>query len=87
MPHQADTDSNLAQAGGKQRANGGRLLLIGGVLLAIGLAILLLAGDADLLAYIGMALMALAAPPVIAGLGLLLSGLVSGRASDRKPFA
>lgn len=87
MPHQANTDPNLARAGGKQRGNGGRLLLIGGVLFAIGLVILLVGGDANLPAYVGVALMALAAPPAIAGLALFLSGLVSGRAAKQKPFA
>ncbi len=87
MPHQANTDRNLAQAGEKQKANGARLLLIGGVLFALGLVVVLLGGDENLPAYIGVALMTLATPPTIAGLGLFLSGLVSGRASDHKPFA
>jgi hypothetical protein len=87
MPYQANTDANLAKAGGKQRANGGRLLLSGAVLFAIGLVVVLLGGDENLPVYIGVALMALSAPPLIAGLGLFLTGLVSGRASERKPFA
>jgi hypothetical protein len=87
MPHQANTDKTLAEAGHKQRANGGRLLLIGGVLFAIGLVVLLLGKDENLPAYIGVAIMTLSAPPMIAGGGLLLTGLVSGRASERKPFA
>ena len=87
MPHQANTDQNLARAGGKQRASGGRLLMIGGLLLAAGLAVLLLVGDQDIPAYIGAATMTLGAPPTIAGTALMLSGLVSGRASKQKPFA
>ena len=87
MPQQANTDKNLAEAGGRQRGNGGRLLAIGAVLFAIGLTVLLLNSDANLQAYIGVALMTLAAPPLIAGTALLLSGVVSGRASKQKPFA
>ena len=87
MPHQANTDANLSHVGEKQRWNGARLLLIGGVLFAIGLIVLLIGKDGNLPAYIGVALMALAAPPSIAGIALLLSGAVSGRASKRKPFA
>jgi VIT1/CCC1 family predicted Fe2+/Mn2+ transporter len=87
MPHQANTDANLSRAGEKQRANGARLLLIGGILFAIGLIITLIGGDENLPAYIGVTLMTLAAPPTIAGLALFLSGVVSGRASKQKPFA
>ena len=87
MPHQANTDANLSRAGAKQRANGARLLLIGGVLFLLGLIPVLLAGDENLPAYIGVTLMTLATPPTIAGLALLVSGLVSGRAAKQKPFA
>ena len=87
MPHQANTDHNLARAGDKQRANGARLLLAGGVLFALGLVVVLLGGDENLPAYIGVTLMTLAAPPTIAGIALFLSGAVSGRASKQKPFA
>ena len=87
MPHQANTDPNLARTGDKQRTNGARLLLIGGVLFAIGLLVVLLGGDDNLPAYIGVTLMTLATPPTIAGLALFLSGFVSGRASKQKPFA
>ena len=88
MPHQANTDQNLARAGGKQRGNGARLLMIGGFMVAVGLAVFLLTlGDANIATYIGLALMALGAPPTIAGTALMLSGLVSGRASKQKPFA
>ena len=87
MPHQANTDANLSRAGDKQRANGARFLLIGGILFAIGLVVVLLGGDENLPAYIGVTLMTLATPPTIAGLALFLSGLVSGRAAKNKPFA
>jgi hypothetical protein len=87
MPLQANTDANLSRAGEKQRTNGARLLLIGGVLFVIGLIVTLLGGDENLPAYIGVTFMTLATPPTIAGLGLFLTGLVSGRASERKPSA
>jgi hypothetical protein len=87
MPHQANTDANLAHAGDKQRANGARLLLIGGVLFAIGLIITLIGGDENMPAYIGVTFMTLAAPPTIAGVGLWLAGMVSGRSAKGKPFA
>ena len=87
MPHQANTDPNLSRAGKKQRGNGARLLVIGGVLLAVGLAVLLLLGDQNIPAYVGAALMTLGAPPTIAGAALMVSGVVSGRASKQKPFA
>jgi VIT1/CCC1 family predicted Fe2+/Mn2+ transporter len=87
MPHQANTDQNLARAGDKQRTNGARLLLIGGVLFLLGLIPVLVAGDEDIPAYIGVTLMTLAAIPTIAGLALFISGAVSGRAAKHKPFA
>ena len=87
MPHQANTDANLSRAGDKQRANGARLLLLGGILFVLGLIPVLIAGDENMPAYIGVALMTLATPPTLAGLALFLSGLVSGRASKQKPFA
>ena len=87
MPLQANTDANLSRAGEKQRANGARLLLIGGVLFLLGLIPVLIAGDENMPAFIGVTLMTLATPPTIAGLALFVSGAVSGRASKQKPFA
>ena len=87
MPHQANTDQDLARAGEKQRGNSAKLMLIGGLLFAVGLITFLLRGDADVATYLGIALMTLAAPPMIAGVALFLSGAVSGRASKQKPVA
>ena len=87
MPYQANTDENLAEVGHKQRASAARLLLIGAVFFAIGVIVFLLGKDENVVTYVGVAIMTLSAPPMIAGTGLLLSGLVSGRASERKPFA
>ena len=87
MPHQANTDANLARAGAKQRANSARLLLVGAAMIVIGLVVLLLGKDDNLPAYIGVALMTLGAPPTIAGVALFLPCAVSGPASKQKPFA
>ena len=87
MPHQANTDANLGRAGDKQRANGARLLLIGGILFAVGLVVRLLSGDENVPTYIAVTLWTLATPPTLAGLALFLTGAVSGRAAKQKPFA
>ena len=87
MPHQANTDTDLSRAGGKQRGSGGRLLAIGAAMIAIGLLVRLVGGDEDVPAFLGVALMSLGAIPTIAGGALLVSGAVSGRASKQKPFA
>jgi len=85
MPIQASTDHDLARAGDKQRTTGSRILLAGGVLFALGL-LLMLVQDAYLTAA-GVALASLATPITIGGVALLGSGLVAGRAAQRKPFA
>ena len=87
MPHQANTDQNLGRAGDKQRSAGARLLLIGGVLFLLGLIPVLVAGDENIPAYIGVTLMTLAAIPTIAGLASFVSGLVAGRTAKQKPSA
>jgi hypothetical protein len=87
MPHQANTDLDLSRAGAKQRGSGGRLLMIGAVMIAVGLLIRIVGDDENLPAFIGVALMSLGAIPTIAGVALMLSGLVSGRAAKNKPFA
>jgi hypothetical protein len=66
-------------------ANGARLLLVGAVLAAIGIALMIpLEGTA---AGIGVALASLGVVPTLAGVGMLLSGLVSRRARSGRPFA
>jgi hypothetical protein len=65
--------------------NGARLLLLGGILAAIGIALMIpLEGTA---AGIGIAIASLATVPTVGGLGLWLSGLVSRRSRAGKPFA
>ena len=85
MHRQASTDPDLAKAGDNQSSAGWRLLMIGGIGFAIGLVFMLINGDIPM--FIGMAVASLAAVPALAGVGLILTGLVSGRASKRKPFA
>jgi hypothetical protein len=74
-----------AQRDDKMVANGSRLLLLGGVLAAIGI-VLMVALDGTA-AGIGIAIASLATVPTLGGLGLWLSGMVSRRARAGKPFA
>jgi len=85
MATQPTTDRGLADTAGRQSSMGWRLLLVGGVLFAIGL-VLMLIGD-DGWNYAGVVFPALATPPTLGGLALHASSLVSHRASQRKPFA
>jgi hypothetical protein len=66
-------------------ATGSKLLLIGGVLFAIGLVLMLVFDSYA--AGIGVAFASLACVPTLAGLGLAGSALVSKRARAGKPFA
>ena len=85
MATQPDTDPRLARTAGSQRRTGSRLLLAGGVLFAVGLGLMLVGdGAAD---FAGVALAALSTPLTLAGLALMASGVVGGRASQQKPFA
>ena len=85
MPVQPDTDRGLERTGEKQNTTGWRFLLLGGILFAIGLIIMVVGEDAA--NFAGVALAALAAPPTLLGLGLVLSGFVSKRSAQHKPFA
>ena len=85
MERQASTDRDLARAGKNQMSTALRLLAIGGAGLVVGLVLWLI--NTELTAFFGMAIGSLAMIPTIVGLGLLLSALVAGRASKRKPFA
>ena len=69
----------------RMQVNGARLLLLGGILAAIGIALMIpLDGTA---AGIGVAIASLATVPTLAGLGLWLSGMVSRRERAGKPWA
>jgi len=85
MSMQPTTDRQLGETAQRQNTTGWRLLLVGGVLFVIGL-VLMLVGE-DTVDYVGVAFAALATPPTLAGLALVLSGLVGHRASQQKPFA
>ena len=71
---------------GKQLGSGSRLLLLGGILFAIGLVIVLLI-DGGTPEGIGVAFMSLATVPTLAGLALSGSALISRRSRKGKPFA
>jgi peptidoglycan/LPS O-acetylase OafA/YrhL len=71
---------------GKQLGSGTRLILLGAVLFAIGLVIVVLV-DGGTPEGIGVAFMSLAAVPVLAGLALTGSALISRRSRKGKPFA
>jgi hypothetical protein len=71
---------------GKQFGSGTRLILLGAVVFAIGLVIVLLV-DGGTPEGIGVAFMSLAAVPVLAGLALTGSALISRRSRKGKPFA
>lgn len=68
--------------GERRHGAGARILLIGGVLFAIGL--LLWAVGANFAAAV---FLALSTPPTLAGIALELSAGVSRRAASGKPFA
>jgi hypothetical protein len=84
MPASPDTDRGLEQTADTQNTTGWRFLLIGGVLFALGLLIMSVGEHAA--DFAGIALAALAAPPTLLGLGLVLSGLVGKRSAQHKPF-
>ncbi len=66
-------------------ANGRRLLIAGAILIAIGVALVLILDDLG--DGIGMAIAALGAVPAVAGVGLMLAALVERRSRAGKPFA
>jgi hypothetical protein len=71
---------------GKQLGSGTRLIVLGAVLFAIGLVVVVLV-DGGTPEGIGVAFMSLAAVPVLAGLALTGSALISRRSRKGKPFA
>jgi hypothetical protein len=85
MSTQPTTDRQLDQTAGRQSTTGWRLLLLGGVLFAIGLVLMLVGSDT--VDYIGVVFAALATPPTLAGVALVLSSIVGHRSAQQKPFA
>jgi hypothetical protein len=67
------------------RASGGRLLLIGVIMIVAGLALALALDDKA--SGIGLAITALGAVPFFGGLGLWLSSVLSKAAREDKPYA
>ena len=85
MPVQPDTDHGLKRTAAKQNTTGSRLLLLGGILFALGV-ITWSVGDGGM-NFVGVVFAALATPPTLAGVALMLSGLVGKRSAEHKPFA
>lgn len=69
-----------------QLETGLRLLLIGGILAAIG-ALIAIPLDGGTPEGIGVALMSLGVIPTLAGIALCLAGIVEKRSREGKPFA
>ena len=85
MAPQPDTDAGLGRSVKQLRTLGARLLLAGGILFAIGL-LLMLAGD-DVLDFLGILVAAVATPPSVCGLALLISSLFARGAAEHRPLA
>lgn len=78
MTSSADRDRDALM-----RANGLRMLLVGGILAAIGLVLMLIEPGRG----VGVALAWVGVVPTLGGLGLLGASWVARRAGDDKPFA
>jgi hypothetical protein len=85
MPVSPDTDRGLERTADKQKSTSWRLLGLAAILFALGLIIMGVGEHAA--NFAGWALIALSAPPAMAGIALLLSGLVGKRSAQHKPFA
>ena len=85
MPVQPQSRGDLDRTGGRMHGAGARVLLLGGVLFAIGL-VLVLVGDGNWDAA-GLTAFGFSSAATIAGLALSLSGLVAKRSASGKPFA
>jgi hypothetical protein len=82
---QPDTDQGLRRSAKQLRTLGARLLLAGGILFAVGLLLMLVSdGFGD---FVGVLFAALATPPSVGGVALLISGLFARRAAEHRPFA
>jgi hypothetical protein len=80
-----DTDRGLERTASKQSATGWRFLGLAAILFVVGLVVMQVGEHAA--NFAGWALIGLSAPPAMAGLALLLSGLVGKRSAHHKPFA
>ena len=85
MPVSPDTDRGLERTAGKQTRTGWRFVALAAILFVVGLIIMQVGEHAA--NFAGWALIGLSAPPAMAGVALLLSGLVGKRSAQHKPFA
>ena len=85
MPFQPSSDRGLARTARDQTTTGARLLLLGGVLFAIGLVLMLV--GSGIVDFFGVLFAALATPPTLGGAALMLSGLVGHHSSRQRPYA
>ncbi len=85
MTLQPDTDAGLGRSVKQLRTLGARLLLAGGILFAIGLLLMLVSdGIGD---FVGILFAAVATPPSVGGLALLISGFFARGAAEHRPLA
>jgi hypothetical protein len=78
--------SQTPRTEGKQLTTGSRLLLLGGILFAIGLIIVLLVPNGTRVG-LGLVFLWVGRGPPAAGAALMLTGLVSRRSRQGKPWA
>lgn len=83
----AQTDRELRQEGRRFKRSGWSFVAIGAVGALIGLALILIGSGTDTVKAIGVWVAALSAAPLLVGLVLLGTALVSAWAGRRKPFA
>ncbi len=77
--------TELGRNAGKLRSSGVRFLVLGIVLAAVSVALIL--PGAGVVDVIGVTVAVLASLAIVAGVGLLIAGLVAGRMDRGKPFA
>ncbi len=85
MTPQPDSDEGLRRSAKQLRTLGARLLLAGGILFALGLLLMLVSdGIGD---FVGILFAAVATPPSVGGLALLISGFFARGAAEHRPLA
>ena len=85
MTPQPDSDEGLRRSAKQLRTLGARLLLAGGILFALGLLLALVRdGIGD---FVGILFAAVATPPSVGGLALLISGFFARGAAEHRPLA
>ena len=85
MTPQPDSDEGLRRSAKQVRTLGARLLLAGGILFALGLLLMLVSdGIGD---FVGILFAAVATPPSVGGLALLISSFFARGAAEHRPLA